>query len=77
MQHHYKQEVSHIEECTYTHGRLTLPPPPTEHRSLQHHYTQEVSHIEEYTYTYGRLTLPLLQMSIDLFKTITPNKFHI
>ena len=36
-EHHYTESVSHIEECTYTHGRYT---PAIEHRSLEHHDTR-------------------------------------
>ena len=54
MIHHNTQEVSHIAECTYTHGRWT--PPPIDHRSMIHHNTQEVSHMAECTYTHGRWT---------------------
>ena len=53
-------------------------PPPIKHRCLENHYTKSVSYIPQCTYTHGRLTPPsLLQSSIDLWKTITPNKFHI
>ena len=48
-----------------------------EHRSLENHYTKYVSYIAQCTYTHGRLIPPLLQSSIDLWKTMTPNKFHI
>ena len=40
MEYHYTEEVSHIAECTYTHGGLTLPSPPIKHRCMQNHYTQ-------------------------------------
>ena len=57
---------------------MTLPPPPIEHRSLRNYYIEQVSHIEECTYINGRLTPPsLLQLSIDLWKTTTLNKFYI
>ena len=41
MLYHYTHKVSHIEECTYTHGRWQMA------RSMLHNYTQKVSHIEE------------------------------
>ena len=54
------------------------PNPPINHRFLKIHYTKSVSYIAQCTYTHGRLTPPpILQLSIDLWKTITPNKFHI
>ena len=41
---HYTEYVSHIEECTYTWGRHTYPPPPIDHRSMEHHYTESLGH---------------------------------
>ena len=37
---YYTNYVSHIEECTYTHGRSAPPPPPIEHRCLVNNYTK-------------------------------------
>ena len=34
-----------IAQCTYTHGRLTPPPPPIEHRSLENQYTKYMTYI--------------------------------
>ena len=46
----------YIEQCTYTHGRLT-PLPPIEHRCLQYCYTKlgRSIHLEQCIYTHGRL----------------------
>ena len=55
-------------------GQMYLPP-PINHRSMEYHYTKQVSHIAECTYTQGRCTP--LQLTIDLWNTTTPNKFHI
>ena len=53
-------------------------PPPICHRSMEDHYTNYVSHIEECTGTSADRPHPsLLQSTIDLWKTITPNMFHI
>ena len=52
-------------------------PPPIKHRSLENHYTKYISYIAQCIYTHGRLTPPLLQLIIDLWKTIIPNKFDI
>ena len=49
MEHHYTDEVSHIEECTpnlWIMMTLSFNPPPIHHRSMEHHYTDEDSHIE-------------------------------
>ena len=48
-------------------------PPPIDHRCMEYCYTKKVSQIAEYTCTKA----PLLQLTIDLCNTITPNKFHI
>ena len=45
-----------IAQCTYTHDRLTPPPPPIEHRSLENHYTKYISYIAQCIYTHGILT---------------------
>ena len=53
-------------------------PPPINHRAMEDHYTGYVSHIEECTDTSAEISHPfLLQLTIDFWKTITPNKFHI
>ena len=68
------------------HGDIKFYPPPTKHRSMDHHYTDNISHIEESTPNLwvhifrwsGQLKFtPLLQLTIDLWNTTTPNKFHI
>ena len=35
--------LADIAKCTSTHGRLTTPPPPIEHKSLKNHYTKYIS----------------------------------
>ena len=50
--YNYTHKVSHIEKCTYTHGRWMA-----NGRSMLHHYTHKVSHREEYTCTHDRWTL--------------------
>ena len=73
-------------------SRWTLPP-PIKHRSLENHYTTQVSYIAECTLCsyledgplllqssidlWKTTTHPLLQSSICLCNTITPQKFHI
>ena len=38
---HVMADYIYIEQCTYTYGRLTLPPsPPIEHRCLGYQYTK-------------------------------------
>ena len=37
----------------------------------------DLADIAQCAYTHGRLTPPLLQLSIDLWETITPNMFEI
>ena len=49
-------------------------PPPIDHRCMQYHYTEYIKHIEECTYTEGRWTP--LQLTIDVWNTATPKKFH-
>ena len=53
----FSSQVSHIEACTYTHGRWN--PHAIDHTSMLHHYTQDISHTEECTYTHGRWTPPI------------------
>ena len=48
--------LADIAQCTYTHGRLTPPPPAIEHRSLENQYTKYIIYIAQCTYTHGRLT---------------------
>ena len=59
------------------HGRLMPPPPPSSNRSMQDCYTDYISHIDVCTDTSADRPHPLLQSSRDLWKTITPHKFHI
>ena len=47
----------------------TLPPPPTDHRSIEDNYTASVAWQTDPT--------TLLQSTIDPWKTTTPHKFHI
>ena len=103
--------LADIAQCTYTHGRLTPPPPwikhrclenqytkyityiystmhiyplqidptppPIEHRSLENHYIKYVTYIYSTMHIYPFQIDPTpLQLSIDLWKTITPNMFH-
>ena len=56
--------------------QMDPPPPPIEHRCLENHYIKYVSYIAQWIYTHGRLTPPPSQLSMDLWKTITPNTFH-
>ena len=64
----------------HTHSRLT---PPCSQLSIDALHTAtpnlpDLADIAQCTYTHGRLTPPpLLQSNIDLWKTITPNMFHI
>ena len=37
--------LADIAQSTYTHGRLTPPPPQIEHRSLESQYTKYVTYI--------------------------------
>ena len=74
VEYHYTKEVSHIVECTYTEDTST--PTQLDHTSVEYHYTKEVSYIAEWTYTEGTCTPPL-QLTIDVWNTIIPNKFHI
>ena len=47
-------------------------------KSTEPYYTKPVEPMQKYTYTHGRLTPnSLLQLTIDLWKTTTPNQFHI
>ena len=69
MLHHYTPSVSHIAQCTYTHGRCT-PNPLINYRYMLHCYTPSVSHIGACTYTHDRLTP--CQLTIDPCYTITP-----
>ena len=48
-------------------------PSPINLRSIEYHYTKCISHIAECTYTKA----PLLQLTIHLWNTTTPNKFNI
>ena len=57
--------------------RQTPPPSPINHRSVEDQYTDYVSHIEECTDTSADRPHPLLQLTIDVWKTTTPTKFHI
>ena len=52
-------------------GKTDIPP-PIDHRSIEYHYTTQVSHIAGCTYTKA----PLLQLTIDLWNTTTPNMFN-
>ena len=52
-------------------GQMYLPP-AIDNRCIVYCYTTEVAHIAQCTYTKA-----LLQLSIDVWNTITPNKFHI
>ena len=54
-------DIADIAQCTYMHGILT--PQSSKHRCLEYSYTTLGT-------SHGR-------SSIDLCKTITPNKFHI
>ena len=60
----------YIAQCTYTHGRLSPPPPPIQHRSLENHYTKYVSYIAQCRFNHGRLTP--LKSCIDALNTATP-----
>ena len=51
-------------------------PPPIDNRSMEYHYTMSLSDIAECTYTYGRCTSPF-QLTIDVWYTATPQKFHM
>ena len=62
-------DLEDIAQCTYTHGRLTPPPPPIKHRSLENHYTKYISYIAKCIYIYGRLTPTPSQSSIDALHT--------
>ena len=59
MEYHYTTKVSPIAECTYTEDTST--PNLIDHKCVEYCYTK---------YTY-----PSLQLTIDLWNTITPNKF--
>ena len=63
--------LADIAQFTYTHGRLTPPSPPIEHRSLENHYTKYISYTAQCIYTHGWLTPS--QSIIDALKTTTPN----
>ena len=52
-------------------------PPPINKRSMQDLYTDYVSHIDVFTDTSADRPQPLLQLTKDLWKTITLNKCHI
>ena len=71
-------DLADIAQCTYTHGRLTSQ--SIKHRCLEYHYTK-ASRSSRYStmhiYPLQIDPTPLLQLSIDLWKTITPNMFHI
>ena len=71
MEYCLTKKVSQIAQCTYT----KAPSLPTDHRSMVYHYTKYVSHIAECTYT--REHAPPLQLTIDVWNTATPKKFHI
>ena len=68
-------DLGDIAQCTYMHGRLT--PQSIKHRCLEYHYTK-LGRSSRYStmQIYAWQTYPL-QSSIDLCKTITPNRFHI
>ena len=64
-------------EFIYTEDTCTHPfNTPIDNRCMEYHYTKSVSHIAECTYTEDISNSPL-QLTIDLWNTITPNKFHI
>ena len=44
---------------------------------MEYMYIKEVSHIVESTYTEDTSTPSKLQLTIDVWNTVTPNKFHI
>ena len=61
----YKQQNAHIHRADVT--------SPIDHGCMEYCNTIEVSCIAECTYSKA----PFLQLKIDLWNTMTPNKFHI
>ena len=50
-----------------------MDPPPIDQKCMEYHYTTKVSQIAQFTCSKA----PLLQLTINLWNTITPNMFHI
>ena len=73
MEHHYTESLGH--------PAIKFYPLQSAIDSMEHHYTKYDSHIEECKLNlWVMMTLsftPLLQSTIDLWNTTTPNKFHI
>ena len=69
-------DLADIAQCTYMHGRSTPHEVSIDALNSTTPNLADLADIAQCTYTHGRLTPPLLQLSIDLWKTITPNMFH-